>query len=175
MAHQQQANFFKRIAKQYSAYFSNAKVLEIGSLNINGTIRDFFKNCQYIGIDVGPGPGVDLVCCGSKYTSDTLFHVTVSTECFEHNPLWQETFQNMIDLTCSEGLIIVTVASTGRPEHGTKRTSPQDSPHTCDTDYYKNLTVKDFVTRWNFEEIFTEYTFEYDSSCADLYFLAKKK
>jgi hypothetical protein len=175
MAHPQQTTFIKNLSTWLPQYFSNSKVLEIGSLNINGTIRDYFTNCDYTGIDVGPGPGVDVVCCGSEYKSEVLFNVTVSTECFEHNPRWQETFQNMIDLTVSSGLVIVTVASTGRPEHGTNRTSPGDSPHTSGVDYYKNLTVKDFAVNWNLEEIFSEFRFEYYSGVSDLYFLGTKR
>jgi len=175
MAHLEQQDFIQRVASQFPNHFINQRVLEIGSLNINGTVRDLFKNCAYIGIDLGMGPGVDLVCSGADYRSDIPFGVTISTECFEHNPKWIETFENMINLTSNNGLIIVTSASTGRPEHGTKKSTPDRSPFTCDNDYYANISVKDFVSKWNFEEIFDSYRFEYINYPGDLYFVGVKK
>jgi len=174
MAHPLQVDFFSRAAAQFPNYFAGQRVLEIGSLNINGTVRDFFKNCAYIGIDLGNGPGVDVVCSGEDYRSELPFGVTISTECFEHNPKWDKTFENMLNLTASNGLIIVTSASIGRGEHGTKRTTPHDSPFTCDTDYYRNLSIKDFTNNWNFEEIFKQYRFEYTNAHCDLYFVGVK-
>ena len=46
------------------------------------------------------------------------------------------------------GLLIFTCASTGRPEHGTRKSSPHSSPATVEiegwADYYRNLTENDF-------------------------------
>jgi len=57
-------------------------VLEVGSLNINGTVRDFFDAEEYIGIDIGEGPGVDVVSGGHKYKSKKKFDCVISCECF---------------------------------------------------------------------------------------------
>ena len=50
-------------------------------------------------------------------------------------------------MTRPEGLFTFTCASTGRPEHGTRRSGPQDAPLLMEQgdwgDYYKNLTEED--------------------------------
>lgn len=77
------------------------------------------------------GPGVDIVCPGHEADSPTgHFDTMVSAECFEHNPFWVETFSNMLRMTLPGGLVAVSVATTGRGEHGTPRTSALESPLT---------------------------------------------
>ncbi len=49
-----------------------------------------------------------------------------------------------------DGLFYFTCSSTGRAEHGTRRTSPNDSYGTIGNledmnDYYKNLTIIDIM------------------------------
>lgn len=45
MSHPEQMNFVKELKNKFANYFIDSKVLEIGSLNINGTIRNFFERC----------------------------------------------------------------------------------------------------------------------------------
>lgn len=147
-------------------------MLEIGSLNINGTVREYFNADKYIGVDVGEGPGVDVVMSGHDYWSPSLFDCAISCECFEHNPFWFETFVNMVSLTRKGGLVVFTCATTGRPEHGTQRTTPQDSPLTIakDWDYYMNLTEQDFLRRLSFDTFFEKWQFTRNDVSCDLYF-----
>ena len=143
VSHSWQLDFVRGVKEKHPEFFSKAKVLEVGSLDINGTIRVFFDDCEYLGVDIGPGRGVDLVARGEELSfPDGAFDVTASCECFEHNENWAETFQNMVRMTKPGGLVFFTCATTGRPEHGTKRTTPGDAPY-C-TDYYRNLVAEDF-------------------------------
>jgi SAM-dependent methyltransferase len=63
-------------------------VLELGSLDVNGSTRPLFTNAdRYIGVDMRPGPGVDLV----KMAADTglppsSVDTVVCTEMLEHDP-----------------------------------------------------------------------------------------
>jgi len=178
MAHQQQFNYIEKLKLKFPTSFFNKKVLEVGSLNINGSIRMFFTNCEYLGIDVGPGRGVDLVCEGQSLDHPNESYDTVgSCECFEHNPHWVETFNNMVRMTKPGGLVFMTCATTGRPEHGTTRTSPADSPLTIGIgwDYYKNLTEQDFRDNIDIDSIFSEHKFEVGAPHPDLYFYGVKK
>jgi SAM-dependent methyltransferase len=178
MAHQQQFDYIQKLKSRYSVYFSNKKVLEVGSLNINGTIRSLFTDCDYLGIDVGLGKDVDLVCEGQNLDHPNETYDTVcSCECFEHNPYWVETFNNMHRMTKSSGLVFMSCATTGRPEHGTTRTSPQDSPLTTGKgwDYYKNLTAEDFILKFNLGNMFLIYEFEIGGPVPDLYFYGIKR
>lgn len=173
MSHIQQQNFVKSLRNKTPKYFSNSKILEIGSLDINGSIRDFFTDCDYCGIDVGEGPGVDLVCEGQKYDApDNSYDVVCSAECFEHNPYWFETFMNMFRLCKNGGLVFFTCATEGRAEHGTSRTSSLDSPLTVQIgwEYYRNLIEEDFTSRINFKNYFREYHWEVNHENHDLYF-----
>jgi len=178
MAHQQQHDYVRGLKTRYPTFFFRQKVLEIGSLNINGTNRDFFTECNYVGVDVGAGPCVDIVCPGKDVDHpDNSYDTVLSTECFEHNPEWVETFQNMIRMCRSDGLIFMTCATTGRPEHGTTRTTPHDSPLTIGIgwDYYKNLTEQDFREHFDFDKIFSTYKFEVCATHPDLYFFGIKR
>jgi SAM-dependent methyltransferase len=179
MSHSEQIEYIKKIRNRFPSFFKNRTVLEVGSLNINGTVRDFFENCNYTGIDVGPGPGVDIVCGGQEYNAPKeCFDVVISCECFEHNPYWVETFLNMVRMCKSGGLVIVTCASTGRPEHGTNKSNPSDSPLTVSVgwgDYYKNLTEVDFKNAFDIEEMFSIHKFEFHDHPGDLHFCGLKK
>lgn len=179
MAHTEQLDFIRSIRGMHPRHFSNKRVLEVGSLNINGSVRQFFSNCDYLGIDVGPGEGVDIVCPGQDYNApDESFDTIISTECFEHNPYWRETFANMVRMTKSNGLILFTCATTGRKEHGTNRTCKHSSPLTIDLgwgDYYQNLTENDFRKEFNFTDAFESHQFSNNLESFDLYFYGIKK
>lgn len=173
MSHPEQQAFFARLKKHFPDMFIG-DTLEIGSLNINGSIRSLFTGGEYIGVDVHDGPGVDLVAEGQRLElADESFNTVVSTECFEHNPYWLETFLNMVRM--ADNYVIFTCASTGRPEHGTKRTTPQDSPYTLDWDYYRNLSEEDFTVNINLNKYFTDWQFEYNEQACDLYFYGFKR
>jgi SAM-dependent methyltransferase len=179
MAHGAQRVFFEEVKKEFPEFFSGQRVLEVGSLNINGTVRDFFDNCAYIGVDVDSGPGVDIVAQGQDLSyPKSSFDITVSAECFEHNPYWRETFVNMSRMTRTGGLVVFTCAAEGRPEHGTSRSDVGSSPLTVGLgwDYYRNLGEADFTE----EDLaaFSSYAFFDNRVNLDLYFVGvvgKKK
>lgn len=145
MSHKEQLDFVAAVKEKHPEFFTGKRVLEVGSLNINGTVRDFFTDCDYIGCDLGEGEGVDIVCAGQDLDfPDNSFDVVLSCECFEHNPAYQETLRNMVRMLKPGGLLFFTCATTGRPEHGTTRTNPKDAPF-CG-DYYRNLVAEDLDT-----------------------------
>lgn len=173
MAHLEQRSFIEAVRAKYSEFFINKGVLEVGSLNINGSARDFFTDCDYIGIDVGCGNGVDIVAQGQEYdASDETFDTVISCECFEHNPYWLETFLNMVRMCKKDGLVFFTCATTGRQEHGTSASYPTDSPLTREIgwEYYRNLTEEDFTSAIDFKQHFKDYAFSVDNNASDLYF-----
>jgi len=167
MSHQSQIDFVSKVRKDFPSFFEGGKVLEIGSLNINGSVRNLFSNSdEYVGCDLGTGLGVDLVCAGHELPfDDGYFDTTISCECFEHDKHWRKTFQKMVDLTKKGGLIVFSCATTGRPEHGTTRTSPADAPFT--NDYYMNLEVGHFLP---IAKQLSRFEFSESQSPRDLYF-----
>jgi SAM-dependent methyltransferase len=178
MAHKEQVDYVNRVKKELPDFFNNKKVLGVGTFNVCGTEDEFFDDCEYYGLDLGPGPGVDIVCPAQDYDApDNSYDVIISCECFEHNPYWLETFFNMWRMTKLGGLLIFSCATTGRGEHGTSRTSPQDSPLTIEhgwNDYYKNLTQQDFTNALNFQYLFETHTFQTNETSYDLYFAGVK-
>lgn len=176
MSHVQQIEFVKKSKEIFPELFSNKKILEVGSLNINGSIRKYFDNCNYTGIDLAPGLDVDTVIAGQEAAfPSNSFDMTISCNCFEHNPFWLETFINMCRMTAPKGLVLITSAGYGFQEHGTSRTSPEDSPFTTEWDYYRNLGERDFVTKINLSNWFSDWFFVHYKESKDLYFLGIRK
>ena len=105
---------------------------------------------------------------------------SVNRSCFENDPTYKESFLKIYDMLKQDGLFLFTCASTGRPEHGTKRTTPIDSYGTVGNledmmNYYKNLTEKDLNDVLNLNELFSVWDAYYCNSSKDLYFLGIKK
>lgn len=174
MAHYTQHQFVRWVKDFFPGFFCGRSVLEIGSLDINGSVRPFFTDCRYLGLDVGRGPGVDLVCGGQDYDgADASFDVVCSFEAMEHNPHWQATFANMLRLVKPGGMVLMTCATRGRPEHGTTRTSPADSPLTIGIgwDYYRNLTAGDFAQAFDLRQHFSRHFATHYYQGCDLFFV----
>lgn len=173
MAHPEQAEFFRVVREAYPWGFNGARVLEVGSLNINGTVRDLFSDCRYTGVDLQLGPGVDVARQGQLVDFPSgEFDVTISAECMEHNPYWRETLANMFRMTRPDGLVLVSCATTGRKEHGTSRTEPESSPFTTAAkwDYYRNLRARDIEHSLHLGGWLSDYGFWVNHVSKDLYF-----
>ena len=97
MSHQSQIDFVGGVRERFPEFFLGGRVLEVGSLNINGSVRDFFSSPEeYVGCDLGEGEGVDIVCAGHELPhADGYFDVAISCECFEHDRHWRKTFSSM--------------------------------------------------------------------------------
>lgn len=178
MSHPAQQSFVGSLKIRFPEAFTRSRVVEIGSLNINGSVRQFFENpVCYIGVDLAAGRDVDVVCEGQRYAGETgAFDCAISTECFEHNPEWVATFWNMWRMLKSRGLFVLTCATAGRKEHGTARTTPQDSPFTVARGWdYHNLTEGDFRRIADFNCLFESFAFDVRTSPADLFFWGVKR
>ena len=94
-------------------------VLEIGSLDINGSVRPIFTQYArtYLGIDPQSGPGVDYVCDASLFHTGPIWDVVVCAEVFEHTPVWKEIVERAHGNLVEGGIFIATMAGEGRPPH----------------------------------------------------------
>ena len=174
MSHEAQQNFCNQKKNQYPNLFVGRNILDVGSMDINGNNRQFFDNIQsYIGLDLGPGNNVDVQCSIHEYNPEKQFDVVISTECFEHDKHYKEGIRRMYNLLCPGGMMILTIAGKHRPEHGTIATSPADSPYT--TDYYRNITFKDFNELFELEDEFIICEVSYDHISRDIRFFGIKK
>lgn len=98
---------------------ADKRVLEVGSLNVNGTVRELFGS-DYIGVDMRDGPGVDMVAEAHKLPfEDESFDVVISTEMLEHDAqFWLSLPEMGRVLRPAGGVLILTTRSNGFPEHG---------------------------------------------------------
>lgn len=180
MAHQQQRDFCLSVKRRFPEFFKEKWVLDIGSLDINGNNQYLFEDSGYIGLDLLPGDNVDLTSKGHEIQlPDESFDVIISTECFEHDPFYEQTIKNIVRMLKPGGLFIFSCATVGRPEHGTRRTTPLDAPLTHEFgdwgDYYKNLEECDIRAFLNVDEFFSRYEFSSQHESHDLYFWGVKR
>ncbi|MHB8482356.1 MAG: methyltransferase domain-containing protein [Nitrospiria bacterium] len=178
MAHYQQNKFIDIVRDYFPKYFQNKRVLEVGSWDVNGNVRNKFISCEYIGVDITKGQGVDIVCEGQNLDFPANhFDVVISCESFEHNRYWLETFMNMVRMLKPSGLCVFTCATIGRGEHGTRRRGAGASLSVgfYSEDYYVNLNKNDFLKRINLSNHFMVYKFFTNIYMRDLYFVGIKK
>lgn len=171
--HREANQFVVSVKNQYPEFFSGKKVLEVGSLDINGSVRQFFENCQYHGIDLGDGPCVDKVCHVLQVNPAVpTYDVIISTEALEHDKEWRLSLEHMLDLLKPGGLLLITCAGPTRAEHGTVRTDGGwASPST--SDYYRNISTEDFASVLP-ANLFSKAYLGYRNDHADLYFAGIK-
>ena len=121
--HLEVRDWLEELRKQHPEAFECASVLECGSYNVNGAVRDLFTAGEYVGLDWRPGPGVDVVSLVHEYQPGRHFDTVISTEMLEHDPHWRASVQRMIDLVKGRtafglgGTLIITCAAPGRGEH----------------------------------------------------------
>jgi len=115
--HQEVREWLGELRRQHSEAFVCDSVLECGSYNVNGAVRDLFAAREYVGLDWRPGPGVDVVSLVHEYQPGRMFDTVISTEMLEHDPHWRESVARMIELVKPGGWLIITCAAPGRGEH----------------------------------------------------------
>jgi SAM-dependent methyltransferase len=124
-------------ARQFVEHFSTGRpirVIEIGSLNVNGTIRDLFSNAEWIGLDRVAGPCVDVVCDAAQFAPQSPVDAVICCEVLEHADNWQRLIESAYQWLVPGGVFVMTCAGLGR------------QPHSCDGgelrqgEYYRNLS-----------------------------------
>ena len=99
------------------------RVLEVGSLDVNGSVRGDIMAlgpAEYVGIDIRPGPGVDVLCDAGDLVAqfgEGAFDVVVSTELLEHARDWRRVISNIKRVTAPGGVMIVSTRSYGVDFH----------------------------------------------------------
>jgi hypothetical protein len=107
------------------------RVLEVGSLDVNGSVRSFVQSLEpseYLGVDIAEGPGVDRVCPAEELIQTfgvCEWDCVISTECLEHVEDWRACIRNLKGVT--RDLLLITTRSLGFPYH----------PHPIDTWRYE--------------------------------------
>lgn len=146
MAHQEQKDFFLRVKAKYPEKFDGVNVIDCGSLDVNGSLKELFTNSNYIGVDITAGRNVDIVSKIHELTEDyhNKFDIVVSGEMLEHDEFWLNSLVKMYNMLIPGGLLAVSAAGPNRPEHGTNRTN--DPLWGTSPSYYRNISKADFNT-----------------------------
>jgi SAM-dependent methyltransferase len=92
-------------------------VIDVGGLDVNGTLKPFFIRNQmnYICVDMEPHPSVDIVVKpGDKLPfGDGTVDIVVTTSCFEHDPCFWVTFKEIARIVKIGGYIYCNAPSNG--------------------------------------------------------------
>lgn len=116
-------------------------IIEIGSRDVNGTPRGLFPNADYIGLDVRPGPCVDMVVDGGQYSPEHTVDMVICTEVLEHTQNWRELIQHAASWLKYGGILLVTCAGPGREPH-----SAVDGEHRLlHGEHYDNVSPEDLA------------------------------
>lgn len=87
---------------------SARSTLEVGSQNVNGTIRDHFAGA-YLGVDMAPGRGVDQLADAEDLDfADGAWSTVISTEMLEHCPRPWKAVAEMARVCQRGGTVILT-------------------------------------------------------------------
>jgi len=114
------------------------RVIEIGSRDINGSARPHFPAAEWIGIDLYPGPSVDVVADARQYQPDQRANLVICAEVFEHVQHWRELVQAAWRMLIPGGLFLATCGGPGRDPH-----SGIDGGTVRPAEWYCNLTPAD--------------------------------
>ena len=99
------------------------RVVEAGAYEYNGSARRVIEAmgpASYLGTDMQPGPGVDLVCPAEKLPGvlgEGTADVVVTTEMLEHAEDWRGAVAGMVRVLAPGGLLLLTTRSPGFPNH----------------------------------------------------------
>jgi SAM-dependent methyltransferase len=181
MAHKEQRDYFLHVKSLFPDFFESKRVLDVGSLDVNGNNRHLFTGCEYIGIDIAEGKNVDQVALCHEYNAPPQsFDMIISNDCFEHDMYWQNSFSNIVRMLKPGGMFLFTCKTTGSGEHGTLRTdggfsSPLTTQRVGWDTYYRNITEEDVRSVINIEDVFEAFDFSVEESCHDIRFCGIKK
>jgi SAM-dependent methyltransferase len=140
------------------------RVVEVGSMNINGSLRAHVESLnpsRYVGVDFLAGDGVDVVCDAGDLVAHfgpSSFDVVISTEMLEHAEDWRAAIVGMKRVLAPNGLLLLTARGPGFHLHG--------YPH----DWHR-FTVADM------HRIFSDFAIDQllpDPQCPGVMILARK-
>jgi len=111
--------FWLRCKLKYPRFFKDpSKVIEFGSIDINGSVREFFEAKEYIGVDWRGGKGVDLISIAHEVDFESeSFDTVVSASMLEHDPHWKKSLCKMIELMKQDGVLFLSWGSALNTTH----------------------------------------------------------
>lgn len=129
--------FALQAAKQYGPF---GRVLDVGSFDVNGSIRRAISGYyrEFIGVDMREGPGVDRVINGHDlldHFAPDSFDLVTCCETLEHDDQFWVTVANLRALVKPGGVLLITAPG------------PYFFHHDFPSDYYRftESAFRDFI------------------------------
>ena len=132
---------YRWVAEKVAQFGPFEDVLEVGSRNINGTVRPLFGDAHYVGIDIVAGDGVDMVADALEVETLNVYDAIVCCEVFEHEPRWPLIVDRFADWLIPGGAVLATMAGPGRLPH-----SAQDGGPLHAGEWYANIDPFDLAS-----------------------------
>lgn len=114
--------FVQRYVRRHQ--LAGGNVLEVGSLNVNGTVRGLFAGGSYLGVDIVDGPGVDRVVNAHQLVDELGpsdpgggFDLVLCLEMLEHDDAPWLTMAQLGACVRPGGHLLVSARGNGFPEH----------------------------------------------------------
>lgn len=118
--HESSYNEMKQFTERYLDPERELSILDVGSLDVNGSYRPLFDNPKWIytGLDLLPGPNVDIVSRDPYLYpfEDNTFDVVISGSVLEHVEDMQAFIREMARVKKPDGTLCV-IAPWTYPEH----------------------------------------------------------
>ena len=116
------------------AHGARGPVYEIGSRNVNGSIRSLFPAEGYHGIDLSAGTDVDAVADAAGYVPPVVPQTVVCCEVLEHATDAAQIVHQIATVLAPGGRVILTMAGPCRMPH-----SGIDGGQLRIGEYYQNV------------------------------------
>ncbi|WP_455373879.1 methyltransferase domain-containing protein [Limibacillus halophilus] len=114
--HDTAMEFGRLFFETYLAERPGAKILDVGSQDLNGSLRDVAPTgCEYVGLDFAAGKGVDIILEDpySFPVEVSSFDACVASSCLEHSEFFWLSFLEMLRVLKPGGLLYLNVPSNG--------------------------------------------------------------
>lgn len=132
------------------------RALDLGGADINGTGRDLLPAAKWTGLDIHPGPGVDVVADATTWTPPpgAEWDIVVCTELLEHVDRWPAVVTTAACALVNAGYLFVTCAATGRRPHGAR-----GEPYPAPNEYYGNIDPTELLLHLgtHFRDLHVDY------------------
>lgn len=114
-----------------------SRVVDIGGMDVNCSLRNFYTWSEYLCVDIAEGPGVDVVAPFALWAAqqpEQSRDLVVSFEVFEHTPTWPDIARQAFRLLSPGGVFVGTCATGDRAAH-----SAYGGPALLPDEFYANV------------------------------------
>ena len=110
-------NRMRWFAEKYLSRNDSLKILDVGSMDINGTYKDIFDPWEYEGLDLRAGKNVDIVVVDEYcFGIEKEYDVVISGNTMEHvKSFWNWIFA--VTEACKSGGLVCIITPTRIGEH----------------------------------------------------------